>query len=135
LSAIYFIQVVGFYDGMKFFGSYKQPIKNNMNNLQPNYKLIYQDIIAKKYPDKKSKCDGILNKNELSVLDVIKLNNIIFDNINNEPSKSNQRLRSYDKITILQILDYQKIHRLNNTEIAMKFNMSRNTISKWKKFF
>lgn len=106
-----------------------------MNTLQPNYKLIYQDIIAKKYPDKKAKCDNILNKNELSVLDVIRLNNIIFDNISNEHSTSNQRLRSYDKITILQILDYQKKHRLNNTEIAMKFNLSRNTISKWKKIF
>ncbi|MDR4953638.1 helix-turn-helix domain-containing protein [Chryseobacterium sp. ES2] len=106
-----------------------------MNNLQPNYKLIYQDIIAKKYPDKKSKCDNILNKNELSVLDIIRLNNIIFGTVNNEPSTSNQRLRSYDKITILQILDYQKIHRLNNTEIAIKFNLSRNTVSKWKKIF
>ncbi|PWW20585.1 hypothetical protein DEU40_1137 [Chryseobacterium sp. AG844] len=106
-----------------------------MNTLQPNYKLIYQDIIAKKYPYKKAKCDNILNKNELSVLDIIRLNNIIFDNISNEPSTSNQRLRSYDKITILQILDYQKKHRLNNTEIAIKFNLSRNTVSKWKKIF
>lgn len=104
----------------------------NMNNLAPNCKLIYQDIISKKYPHKKSKCKDILNKKELSVLDIIRLNSLIFDE---EIIIFNQRLRSYDKSAILDILHYQKMNSLNNSEVAKKFKLSRNTISKWKKMF
>jgi len=106
-----------------------------MNNIAPNYNLIYEDIISKKYPHKRSACQGILGKKELSSLDIIKVNNIIFDNTNAETFKFNQKLRSYNKPTVLQILDYQKANKLNNTQLAEEFNLSRNTIGKWKKSF
>ncbi|MCT2406257.1 helix-turn-helix domain-containing protein [Chryseobacterium antibioticum] len=106
-----------------------------MQKLQPNYKLIYQDIISKKYPRKKSQCNTILEKEELSILDVLKLNNLIFGSINKEAQVFNQRLRSYNKTTILEILEYQKINKLNNTQIAIQFKLSRNSVSKWKKIF
>ncbi|MDR6462658.1 helix-turn-helix domain-containing protein [Chryseobacterium sediminis] len=106
-----------------------------MNNLSPDYKLIYQDIISKKYPHKKAKCEDILNKKELSVLDIIRLNSLIFDILHEDTFIFNQRLRSYDRSAILEILNYQKINSLNNTKVAQTFNLSRNTIAKWKKMF
>lgn len=102
-----------------------------MQKQLPNYKLIYEDMINKKFPHMKKICQTILDKNELSYLDVIKLNNIIFGN----KKKFNQRLRSYNKVTILEILKYQKENNLNNTELARHFNLSRNSVSKWKIYF
>lgn len=106
-----------------------------MEKLLPNYKLIYQDMVRKKYPHKEIQCRTILSKNELSVLDVVKLNNIILDAKNIETERFNQKLRSYNKATILEILNYQKVNKLNNVQVAMQFNLSRNTVSKWKKLF
>ena len=106
-----------------------------MKKSLPNYKLIYQDMIKKKYPQKEIQCHNILNKDELSILDVMELNKIIFDNENKESQRFNQKLRSYNKATILEILNYQKVNNLNNTQIAIQFNLSRNSIGKWKKLF
>ncbi|MFV0140818.1 helix-turn-helix domain-containing protein [Empedobacter falsenii] len=98
----------------------------------PNYKKIYTDLIVKKFPEKKKFCKDILVKKKLSTLDIIELNEIIFGN-KNKPS--NQQLRSYSKEDIFKILDYQKKHNLNNTQLSKKFSLSRNTITKWKKIF
>ncbi|WP_419867928.1 helix-turn-helix domain-containing protein [Chryseobacterium sp. CT-SW4] len=100
---------------------------------QPNYKKIYTDIINKKYPEKLTTCKTLLLKNKLSFLDVIKLNQKIFGN--NETLSGNQRHRSYDVKTIFEILDYQKKHNLNNSQLAIHFKLSRNTVAKWKKNF
>lgn len=101
-------------------------------NESPNYKRIYNDMITKKYPQKKEECYSILQKEKLSLLDVISLNLKLF---NEENSVLNQQLRSYDKPSILEILDYQKKNRINNTELAAHFKISRNTVTKWKKIF
>ncbi|PIF45674.1 hypothetical protein CLU96_2683 [Chryseobacterium sp. 52] len=106
-----------------------------MEHKRPDYKRIYNDIIAEKYPHKSADCQGILEKKELSVLDIIKLNTLIFDNKDKETKVFNNRHRSYNKSGILEILDYQKKNKLNNTEVASHFNLSRSTITKWKKLF
>ncbi|MFP3594254.1 helix-turn-helix domain-containing protein [Chryseobacterium sp. SIMBA_038] len=99
----------------------------------PNYKKIYADILAKKFPHKVKDCTSILLKEELSFLDIIKLNQRIFGY--NEISSINQRLRSYDNQTIIEILNYQKTHKLNNSQLSLHFKLSRNTIAKWKMHF
>lgn len=96
----------------------------------PDYKRIYSDILTIKYPHKISECEGILSKKTVSVLDVIKLNTIIFGSF-----KDNQKHRSYDKATIFEILNYQKKNKLNNSQLALHFKLSRSTIAKWKKHF
>lgn len=102
----------------------------------PNYTKIYKDLILTKYPEKWSRCENLLAKETLSVLDVIKINNILFNNTSNKGVLDfNQRHRSYSRTTIFQILDYQKKNKLNNTQLANHFKLSRNTISKWKKIF
>ncbi|WP_223609266.1 helix-turn-helix domain-containing protein [Chryseobacterium sp. OSA05B] len=104
-----------------------------MKNSSPDYKRIYTDIINEKLPEKREACQNILNKKELSVLDILKLNALLFNT--KENSKSNQQLRSYDENTIGEILEYQKKNNLSNTQVASHFKLSRNTITKWKKLF
>ncbi|MGK6344430.1 helix-turn-helix domain-containing protein [Chryseobacterium sp. DT-3] len=100
----------------------------------PNYKLIFTDILDQKYPQKKEYCKNILNKTEINELDVINLNQIIFGN-KSKVSTINQKFKAYNKSTIVEILRYQTQNHLNNTQIANHFNLSRNTVSKWRKQF
>ncbi|PWN57947.1 helix-turn-helix domain-containing protein [Chryseobacterium viscerum] len=100
----------------------------------PNYRKIYEDMISKKYPEKADACKSILSKEMLKVIDVITLNNIIVG-FNEHQIETNQKLKSYDKDTIFDILLYQKKHRLNNVQTAKHFNLSRNTLTSWKKNF
>ncbi len=100
----------------------------------PDYHKIYMDMIRIRYPEKASKCNPILQKGSLNRMDVIRLNTIISGN-KTEKIRENQKLKSYDKKTIMHILDYQKKHGLNNIQLARHFKMSRNTVAKWKKLF
>lgn len=102
-----------------------------MENKHPDYKTIYSDIIHKKYPEKESECSALLQKKDLSVMDIIELNKKIFGIAQSE----NQKHRSYGKSDILKILHYQKKNNLNNIEVARHFRLSRNSVTKWKKMF
>ncbi|AZB07636.1 helix-turn-helix domain-containing protein [Chryseobacterium sp. G0162] len=99
-----------------------------MYNEDPNYKRIYEDIIALRHPEKRTACEKILSKKKLISLDVLALNVIIFGH-----GESNQKYKSYDKESIFKMLQYQKEKKMNNKEAALHFNLSRNTISKWKR--
>ncbi len=98
---------------------------------QPDFNLIYYDIITQKYPHKYDICKYLLLKKELIALDVLKLNALIFET----SEKNSQQYRSYSKADILRILDYQKNNHLSNTQLAIHFKLSRNTVGKWKKIF
>lgn len=102
---------------------------------QPNYQRIYADIITRNFPHKKQECEKLLGKKELSVIDILELNKRIFGTKNTEIGKQNQKHRSYGKSDILRILDYQKTHKMNNSEVARHFGLSRNSMTKWKKVF
>ncbi|NML72456.1 helix-turn-helix domain-containing protein [Chryseobacterium sp. RP-3-3] len=104
-----------------------------MEKLIPDYKRIYNDIIMKKFPDKRTCCMRLLQKESLSVVDIIELNEKIFGIPDKETFAANQRCRSYKKRDILKMLDYQKKKQLNNTQLAIHFKLSRNTVAKWKK--
>ncbi|MDR6923708.1 MULTISPECIES: helix-turn-helix domain-containing protein [Chryseobacterium] len=98
---------------------------------QPNFKQIYTDILFKKYPEKYNACEGLLLKKELLALDVMKINTLIFG----ISEKNSQRYRSYKESDIICMLEYQKKNKLNNTQLAVHFKLSRNTVAKWKKIF
>ncbi|MDR6919702.1 MULTISPECIES: helix-turn-helix domain-containing protein [Chryseobacterium] len=106
-----------------------------MEKKKPDYKRLYSDIIDQKYPEKKFECRKILEKGELSVLDIVSINRKIFGISDEETQTANQKYRSYKKSDIVQILDYQKKHNFNNSQLARHFKMSRNTIAKWRKLF
>ena len=105
-----------------------------MDSCAPDYRRIYLDIVNIKFPEKLEEVNSLLSKPKLSVLDVIELNQKIFGK-----SKSvfifSQKNKSYDTSTILEILNYQKKYTLNNSQAARHFNLSRNTIAKWKNIF
>ncbi|UOU99893.1 hypothetical protein MUU74_08050 [Chryseobacterium daecheongense] len=105
-----------------------------MTRTSPNYKRIYSDILERNFPEKKDAFAFFLSKRSLSSLDIIKLNDMIFGEAQSAPVP-NKRFRSYNKHSILEILDYQKKNRLNNTQLSLKLGLSRNTVSKWKKIY
>ncbi|WP_426479636.1 helix-turn-helix domain-containing protein [Chryseobacterium sp. CBSDS_008] len=105
-----------------------------MNSQAPNYRRIYTDIISKKHPDKEFDCRSILKKEQLTTIDIIRLNEIIFKT-DKKTEDFNQKHRSYDIDSIKDILEYQVKNKLSNTQVAFHFKMSRNTISKWKKLY
>lgn len=102
---------------------------------RPDYKRIYFEMISRKFPEKMEKCTFLLSKEYFSPIDVITMQRIIFGNQKNEYKDPSQKHRSYDKETILQMLRYQKKERLNNTQLASHFKLSRNSIAKWKQMF
>ncbi len=106
-----------------------------MNNRKPDYKRIYTDILDNKFPHKENECKTLLEKEDLSVLDIIELNRKIFGAVSRQTEDFNQKHRSYNKSDILQILEYQKKHKLNNSQLANHFKQSRNSVTKWKKVF
>ncbi|MET3036822.1 helix-turn-helix domain-containing protein [Chryseobacterium sp. NRRL B-14859] len=100
-----------------------------MKNIKgPDYKRIYSDMIRKKLPQKEGVCRKILTKERLDILDVINLNKILFGH-----HSCNQKYKAYNEKAIKKILTYQRKHNLNNIQLARKFSLSRNTITKWKK--
>ncbi len=85
------------------------------------------------YADSKVKFQDILNKDSLDELDVLTISEKI--STTKKAKSENGKYRSYNKSTILKILDYQKTNQLNNSQLAKHFNLSRNTVAKWKKMF
>ncbi|MCT2406235.1 helix-turn-helix domain-containing protein [Chryseobacterium antibioticum] len=101
----------------------------------PDYKKIYTDIILKKHPEKYSLCIPILQEEDLSILNIITLNHMIFGFEDQKTTQFNQKHRSYDESAILEILEYQKSNGYSNIQVGKQFKISRNTIAKWKKHF
>lgn len=102
----------------------------------PNYKQIYTDIINEKFPDKMS---DPLVKNKLDHLlmavDILKFDQFIFGETGCTATGNSQKLRAYDEDSILNILNYQKKYKLSNTQTAIHFKLSRNSIAKWKAIY
>lgn len=93
-----------------------------------NYKKIFQDILDLKFPEKKELRTVVLEKEIIDFYDVLSLNKMIFG----DEIKENKH-KSYDSSTISKVLKYQRENKLSNIETAQKFNLSRNTVSAWKK--
>lgn len=98
-----------------------------------NYKSIFCDLLAKKHPEKLSEFQNILNKDSLNELDVLAISKRLSES--KETDSENGKYKSYRKSTILKILDYQRKNKLNNSQLANHFSLSRNTIAKCKKMF
>ncbi len=101
--------------------------------MKPNYDKIYTNIIQElgRYEGNKITC--LLNKKDKNALDVIKLNELLFEPQTKNANKCNHRHRAYDIDAISEILKYQKQHNLNNSQLACHFKISRTTIQNWKR--
>lgn len=92
-------------------------------------------MIDMKYASKKNLCEKILTKSEISSIDIIDIEKIIFSGTINPNEKENQKFRSYDEKSIIKILKYQKENKLSNVDVSIYFKISRNTLAKWKKIY
>ena len=104
-------------------------MKTNENS-RPNYSLIFLDILEMMFPDRCPKEIGIFAGKELSTEEVLLYNKKLFGQNN-----SSSKYRSYDKTTIISILSKQKKHHYTNEEVSKIYNVSRNSLAKWKKLF
>lgn len=101
--------------------------------MKPNYSKIYHDLLLEEYPEKlKDVKVKELLKNLNTSEEVIKFNEKIFEQ-SKESQENNQKLRTYDKATMLKILKYQKEHGFSSNYISKQYKISRTTIAKWKK--
>ena len=107
----------------------------NTNN-KPFYHLLYRDMIRDKYPEKAHLCSAYLEKTDWNSLDVIQVNKILFENEKDKKGIAiDQKHRAYDMDSIKAILREQRDNNMYNCQIANKYRISRNTISKWKLLF
>ncbi|WP_131707643.1 helix-turn-helix domain-containing protein [Chryseobacterium angstadtii] len=88
-----------------------------------------------KFPDKRKDCEVILAKTKLTDFDILHIESILFKKEKNDVRMKDKRHRSYDIDTICKILAYQKANELNNTQVAARYGLSRNTVASWKKKF
>lgn len=99
-----------------------------MKNIRSiNYKLLYEDI----YNDKNMNSSKLLNKinNINNYNNIIEIENMLFG------SRLNQCLKSFDIDFIQMVLKKQKDFGLSNSDIALEYKLSRNTVALWKKKF
>lgn len=66
--------------------------------------------------------------------EILNFNDLIFEQ-SKESLKSNQQLKTYDKKTILKLLQYQKKHDFSTSYMSRQYKISRTTIAKWRKMF
>lgn len=101
----------------------------------PNYIKMYRDLIEKKFPERLNEFKVTLDKENLTSLEVIELNDLLFGKKSKEQEVHEHKYRAYDKQTILRIIRYQRQHQLNDKDLALHFKLSRNTIARWKRIF
>ncbi|NML69070.1 helix-turn-helix domain-containing protein [Chryseobacterium sp. RP-3-3] len=100
--------------------------------MKPNYRKIYEDLLMAKYPEKLYLLENLQDlSSSISIINIDESLSIKDLQTNIE----NQRSKAYDKESIQKILTFQKKEQLNNSQVAMRFNLSRNTVAKWKKIF
>jgi response regulator of citrate/malate metabolism len=101
--------------------------------MRPNYSKIYHDLLQSEYPEKLKDVKVTELLQNLNTSDeVIKFNEKLFKQ-SKESLENNQKLRTYDRETMLKILMYQKQHGFSSNYISKKYKISRTTIAKWKK--
>jgi DNA-binding transcriptional regulator YiaG len=97
-----------------------------------NYNLLYTEMLAQNFPEKgKTQAAQRFLKTDKKAIEIINFNQFISD----ENQTVNKRHISYDEPSILEILTYQDDNKLNSTQVAKLFNISRITLRKWKKHF
>jgi len=70
----------------------------------------------------------VLEKEISDFYDVLSLNTMIFSDENKE-----NKHKSYDVTAVMKLLKYQQKNNLTTIETAKIFNLSRNTVSAWKR--
>lgn len=99
---------------------------------KPDYNRIYKDLIEAWFPEQKEELLSLISVDITTSLDVIQINNELFNKKSKDVQNYNQKLRSYDIPSIIRIVGYQQENFLTIKEISELFSVSRNTVAKWK---
>ncbi|MFP3598368.1 helix-turn-helix domain-containing protein [Chryseobacterium sp. SIMBA_029] len=92
-------------------------------------------MLKQDYPDKlKDPKILTLLKKLNTTEDILKFNDKLFEQ-SRESQQNNQKLKTYDKKTMLKLLQYQKKHEFSTSYMSRKYKISRTTLAKWKKMF
>ncbi|WP_292011240.1 helix-turn-helix domain-containing protein [Chryseobacterium sp.] len=103
--------------------------------MRPNYTKIYEDLLRLEHPEKLEEPNiKRLLENLNSAEDILNLNEKIFTP-SKESLKDNQKLKTYDRKTMLKLLQYQKQHGFSTNYMSKKYKISRTTLTKWRKTF
>ena len=105
------------------------------SKIVPDYKKIYSDLVREYFPDQVETFKPLLDKTKMSSIDIIKISEKILLIKNGNKRQERQKYRSYSMSDIIQILEFQKSNKLNNTQLALHFKLSRNTVAKWKNYY
>lgn len=92
-------------------------------------------MLKTEYPEKLEdpKIQKLLNGLKTTE-EILNLNDLIFEQ-SKESLRNNQQLKTYDKKTILKLLQYQKKHDFSTSYMSRHYKISRTTIAKWRKMF
>lgn len=103
--------------------------------MRPNYSKIYRDMLQSEHPEKLKdpKIQRQLKKLNTTE-DVLKFNEKLFQQ-SKENQENNQKLKTYDKKTILKLLQYQDKHGFSTSYMSKKYKISRTTFLNWRKLF
>lgn len=101
-----------------------------------NYKEFFVNLIKEQYPEKLNdpRIQWKLDHLDTSI-NVLELNNLIFENKDKQSKLVDSRLRSYKESDIIRILRYQAKYNKSNADIVAKFGMTRTTLCTWKRRF
>ncbi|ROH97483.1 hypothetical protein BCF50_2330 [Chryseobacterium daecheongense] len=103
--------------------------------MRPNYNKIYHDMLKKEHPEKlKDPSIRRLLSKLHTTEDILKFNDKLFTQ-SREKQQNNQKLKTYDKQTMLKLLQYQDKHGFSTSYMSKKYKISRTTITKWRKTF
>jgi Transcriptional regulator containing PAS, AAA-type ATPase, and DNA-binding domains len=103
--------------------------------MRPNYTKIYQDMLKEKAPDKLKDPEIKRQLKKLNTTEnVLSFNEKVFKQ-SKESLLHNQKLKTYDKQTILKLLHYQEKHGFSTSHMSKKYKISRTTLTKWRKTF
>ena len=101
--------------------------------MQPNYNLIYQDLLKASFPDKMENraVKNFFESSNKKAIDLINFNAFI----SSENLQENKKHSCFDEASIKEMLQYQEENDLTNDQIAALYNISLTSLRKWKKHF
>ncbi|WP_419868654.1 helix-turn-helix domain-containing protein [Chryseobacterium sp. CT-SW4] len=103
--------------------------------MRPNYTKIYEDLIRLECPEKLTEPTIKKQLQNLNTCeDILNFNEKIFKQ-SKQSLKDNQKLKTYDRKTMLKLLQYQKQHGFSTNYMSKKYKISRTTLTKWRKTF
>lgn len=92
-------------------------------------------MVMIKCPERFGEFSYYFNKKNLNIVEIVELNKKICGLEDKTTIQFNQKHKSYDREAIIHILTYQQEQKLNNSQVANHFKLSRNTVIKWRKLY